>query len=102
MQHFATRRNGVVAAQPGQARSGQACCAIDCRKIILATNIAESSITINGISLTMFDMTKNSFRVAIIPYTFEHTNMQYLSIGDEVNIEFDMIGKYINRLMELK
>jgi riboflavin synthase len=64
--------------------------------------IEKGSITINGISLTIFDLTKNSFRVAIIPYTFEHTNMQYLSIGDEVNIEFDMIGKYINRLMELK
>lgn len=64
--------------------------------------IEKGSITINGISLTLFDVSANSFRVAIIPYTFEHTNMQNLSLSDEVNIEFDMIGKYINRLMELK
>ncbi len=64
--------------------------------------IEKGSITINGISLTLFDVTNQSLRVAIIPYTFEHTNMQHLIIGDEVNIEFDLIGKYINRIMELK
>ena len=64
--------------------------------------IEKGSITVNGISLTLFDVTNQSFRVAIIPYTYEHTNMQHLIIGDEVNIEFDMIGKYINRMMELK
>ena len=64
--------------------------------------IEKGSITVNGISLTLFEVTKDSFRVAIIPYTYEHTNMQHLIIGDEVNIEFDMIGKYINRMMELR
>jgi riboflavin synthase len=64
--------------------------------------IEKGSITVNGISLTLFDVTNQSFRVAIIPYTYEHTNMQHLTIGDEVNVEFDMIGKYINRMMELK
>lgn len=63
--------------------------------------IEKGSITINGISLTLFEVSKNSFRVAIIPFTFEHTNMQYLTVSEEVNIEFDMIGKYINRIMEL-
>jgi len=64
--------------------------------------IEKGSITVNGISLTLFEVTNQSFRVAIIPYTYEHTNMQHLIIGDEVNIEFDMIGKYINRMMELR
>jgi len=64
--------------------------------------IEKGSITVNGISLTLFEVTKDSFRVAIIPYTYEHTNMQHLIMGDEVNIEFDMIGKYINRMMELR
>jgi len=64
--------------------------------------IEKGSITVNGISLTLFEVTKHSFRVAIIPYTYEHTNMQHLIMGDEVNIEFDMIGKYINRMMELR
>lgn len=64
--------------------------------------IEKGSITVNGISLTLFDVTNQSFRVAIIPYTYEHTNTKHLTIGDEVNVEFDLIGKYINRMMELK
>ncbi len=64
--------------------------------------IEKGSITVNGISLTLFDVTNQSFRVAIIPYTYEHTNMKHLILGDEVNVEFDLIGKYINRMMELK
>ena len=64
--------------------------------------IEKGSITINGISLTAFDVKKNSFRVAIIPYTFEHTNLRYLSEGETVNLEFDMIGKYIMRKLSLE
>jgi len=64
--------------------------------------IEKGSITINGISLTLFNVTDNTFLVAIIPYTYEHTNMQYLNPTDEVNIEFDMIGKYVNRFMQYK
>jgi riboflavin synthase len=64
--------------------------------------IEKGSITLNGISLTIFNVAKNSFMVAIIPYTYEHTNMKQLQQGDTVNIEFDMIGKYVNRMMELK
>ena len=60
--------------------------------------IEKGSITLNGISLTIFNITKNEFTVAIIPYTFEHTNMSMLKKGDFVNIEFDMIGKYVNRM----
>ena len=63
--------------------------------------IEKGSICVNGISLTAFDVTENSFAVAIIPYTFEHTNMQQIKTGDKVNIEFDMVGKYVVRGMEL-
>ena len=63
--------------------------------------IEKGSITINGISLTLFNVSETTFQVAIIPYTFEHTNMQYLKKEAEANIEFDMIGKYINRYLKL-
>jgi riboflavin synthase len=60
--------------------------------------IEKGSISLNGISLTIFNVTNTSFMVAIIPYTYEHTNMHTLQVGDKVNIEFDMIGKYVNRI----
>ena len=62
--------------------------------------IEKGSISLNGISLTIFNIQKNGFTVAIIPYTFLHTNMQFLKLGDSINIEFDMIGKYINRISQ--
>lgn len=61
--------------------------------------VEKGSICVNGISLTVINSLANSFSVAIIPYTFEHTNMQYLKNGDTVNLEFDIIGKYVARLM---
>ena len=64
--------------------------------------IEKGSITINGISLTLFNIGIYTFTVAIIPYTFEHTNMKTLKKGDLVNLEFDMIGKYINRIHSLQ
>lgn len=64
--------------------------------------IEKGSISVNGISLTIFNVTEDSFTVAIIPYTYLHTNMQFLKKGDKINIEFDMIGKYVNRIMSLK
>ncbi len=64
--------------------------------------IEKGSICLNGISLTVFGLYDNYFKIAIIPYTFEHTNMQYMKQGNRVNIEFDMIGKYLNRMAELK
>jgi len=63
--------------------------------------IEKGSICINGISLTAFDVKKTSFRITIIPYTFEHTTLQFLKKGDLVNLEFDMIGKYILRQSQL-
>lgn len=59
--------------------------------------IEKGSICINGISLTAFNVTNSTLTVAIIPYTWEHTNLQYLKEGDQVNLEFDMVGKYILR-----
>jgi riboflavin synthase len=59
--------------------------------------IEKGSISINGISLTIFNVTEATFDVAIIPYTFEHTNMNLVKPGQKVNIEFDILGKYINR-----
>lgn len=62
--------------------------------------IPKGSICINGVSLTVVDApTPTRFSVAIIPYTFENTNFQYLKAGDEVNIEFDVIGKYVQRIL---
>ena len=64
--------------------------------------VEKGSVCINGISLTVVDSTKSTFAVAIIPYTYEHTNIHTLNIGDEVNIEFDILGKYIAKLMNNK
>ena len=64
--------------------------------------IEKGSISLNGISLTIFNVTNSSFTVAIIPYTYEHTNMHTLVVNDVVNIEFDMIGKYVGRMNKLK
>ena len=63
--------------------------------------IEKGSISLNGISLTIFNITNSNFTVAIIPYTYVHTNMHTLQENDEVNIEFDMIGKYVNRIDKL-
>ena len=60
--------------------------------------IEKGSVTINGTSLTVVNSTKTGFSVAIIPYTFEHTVFQYLQVGQTVNLEFDVIGKYVARL----
>ena len=61
--------------------------------------IEKGSITVNGVSLTVVDSAINEFSVAIIPYTFEHTNFKKLNAGDQVNLEFDVIGKYVQRLI---
>ncbi|OUR91205.1 riboflavin synthase subunit alpha [Flavobacteriales bacterium 34_180_T64] len=60
--------------------------------------IEKGSITINGVSLTVVNSKVNEFSVAIIPYTYEHTNFKFLKINDKVNLEFDVIGKYIQKL----
>lgn len=62
--------------------------------------VDKGSVCLNGVSLTVVSPQKNTFSVAIIPYTWEHTNFKTLKKGDLVNIEFDIIGKYIGRYME--
>lgn len=61
--------------------------------------VEKGSICVNGVSLTCFNSQRNSFSVAIIPYTWEHTTFQQLKVGDEVNLEFDIVGKYVKRLL---
>ncbi len=61
----------------------------------------KGSVAVNGVSLTAFNAGRGSFQVAIIPYTFEHTNFRSIGVGALVNIEFDILGKYIARLMRL-
>lgn len=63
--------------------------------------VDKGSVTVNGVSLTVCNPTDNSFEVAIIPYTFEHTNFKHIKEGSVVNIEFDILGKYIARLQSI-
>ncbi|MDE6654367.1 MAG: riboflavin synthase [Muribaculaceae bacterium] len=63
--------------------------------------VEKGSVCVNGVSLTVCDSERSSFRVAIIPYTFENTNFKEIAVGTRVNIEFDIIGKYIARMQEL-
>ncbi|TAE26881.1 MAG: riboflavin synthase [Cytophagales bacterium] len=61
--------------------------------------VEKGSICINGVSLTVFNSTDNTFRVTIIPYTYEHTTFSDLRVGDVVNLEFDIVGKYIKKML---
>jgi len=62
--------------------------------------VEKGSVCVNGISLTVVNSTNDEFSVFIIPYTFEHTNLQEVIVGDTVNLEFDIIGKYVARLLQ--
>lgn len=64
--------------------------------------VYKGSITINGISLTVADIENNVFKVAIIPHTFENTNLKFLTVGNIVNIETDILGKYVEKLLSVK
>ena len=64
--------------------------------------IEKGSITVNGVSLTVVHSKKNEFSVAIIPYTYENTNFKSLKKGDKINLEFDVVGKYVRKLVENK
>ena len=63
--------------------------------------VEKGSISVNGVSLTCFNSKPSEFTVAIIPYTYEHTNFHQLKIGSVVNLEFDIIGKYVKRLLQV-
>lgn len=64
--------------------------------------VEKGSITVNGISLTVVNSLADRFSVAIIPYTIEHTNLKNVAIGSKVNLEFDIIGKYLSKIMSLR
>lgn len=64
--------------------------------------VEKGSVCVNGVSLTVVNSTPNSFEVAIIPYTIEHTNFKTLEVGKRVNLEFDIIGKYLARIIEIQ
>jgi riboflavin synthase len=64
--------------------------------------VEKGSICVNGISLTVFDVKDDLFSVAVIPYTYDHTNIKHVKEGSLVNLEFDIIGKYVTRMMEFK
>ncbi len=64
--------------------------------------VEKGSIAVNGISLTVFDVSKNRFSVAIIPYTYEYTNLKDVGTGSTVNLEFDIIGKYVERILGMR
>ena len=64
--------------------------------------VEKGSVTVNGVSLTVCNSQDNSFQVAIIPYTYEHTNVHQIEVGSLVNLEFDIIGKYISRIMHFE
>ncbi len=64
--------------------------------------VDKGSVTVNGVSLTVCNPTNNTFQVAIIPYTYEHTNFHQIKPGTVVNLEFDIIGKYVSRMMSFQ
>ncbi|TXE18381.1 riboflavin synthase [Psychroserpens burtonensis] len=64
--------------------------------------IEKGSATVNGVSLTVVNSKKNNFSVAIIPYTYEHTNFKHLKKGSKINLEFDVLGKYIQKLYQAR
>jgi riboflavin synthase len=70
-------------------------------KKFAALMIEKGSVCVNGISLTAFNVKRKSFTVAIVPFTFEHTNIKDVQEGDRVNLEFDLIGKYLLRRLSL-
>jgi|SRR6185437_11189490 len=70
-------------------------------KAFAALIIEKGSICVNGVSLTAFNVTENNFTVAIIPFTMQHTNFSYLGVGHSVNLEFDILGKYVARISAL-
>ena len=64
--------------------------------------VAKGSVCVNGVSLTVVDSAEDAFSVTIIPFTYEHTNFSSLKAGDKVNLEFDIIGKYVARLFSAR
>lgn len=83
-----------------EERDGSKFITVSYQETEVYTTVPQGSVTLNGISLTVAQSTTNRLSVAIIPYTWEHTNLKYLNIGDRVNLEFDILGKYVANFMK--
>lgn len=87
--------DGIVKCTSVKKLPGSYVFTFDCGKTNRKYIVEKGSVALNGISLTVASLTKNNFSVAIIPYTFAHTNFGSISKGDEVNVEYDVLGKYV-------
>lgn len=92
--------DGVVKCQSVKKLKGSHVFTFACKKEDSSYIVEKGSIALNGVSLTVANSTKNTFSVAIIPYTFEHTNFKAIKAGDEVNVEYDILGKYLVKYFE--
>lgn len=94
--------DGTGICEQIEAREGSHLVTFRFPESFAALMIEKGSVCINGVSLTAFNVTRTTFQVAIIPYTFEHTGFHHMQPGDAVNLEFDILGKYFLRRAQLK
>ena len=91
--------DGIVRCASIEDKEGSWYLSFDCQESGTKLIVEKGSICINGISLTCFDVDEQGFSVAIIPFTYEHTNIHELKAGTQVNLEYDIVGKYIQKLL---
>jgi len=91
--------DGTVKCQSVKKLKGSHVFTFICKKGDSKYIVEKGSVALNGVSLTVANTSKDTFSVAIIPYTFEHTNFNSIKVGSEVNVEYDILGKYIVNLM---
>lgn len=94
--------DGTGRCEQVEARDGSHLVTFSFMESFAPLMIEKGSVSINGVSLTAFNVSKTTFQVAIIPYTFEHTGFHHMQAGDAVNLEFDILGKYFLRREQLK
>ena len=92
--------DGTVKCQSVKKLKGSHVFTFTCKKEDGKYVVGKGSIALNGVSLTVANTSKNIFSVAIIPYTFKHTNFKNLRVGDEMNVEYDILGKYLVKYLE--
>jgi riboflavin synthase len=92
--------DGTVKCQSVKKLKGSHVFTFVCKKEDSKYIVEKGSIALNGVSLTVANTAKNTFSVAIIPYTFEHTNFNGIRVGDEINMEYDILGKYLVKYLE--
>lgn len=93
--------DGIGICKSIEAKEGSHVFTFEFSKAFASLIIEKGSICVNGVSLTAFNVTENSFQVAIIPYTFHHTTFHQLQVGEKINLEFDLLGKYFLRHLQL-